>query len=496
LDAFVLFSSAAATWGAAGQGAYAAANSHLDALAEARRARGRAALSVAWGAWAADGMTTEQDAREHLHRRAVRTMAPGAALRALRSVLREQRVTAVVADVDWTRFAPIFTAARPSPLLDGLPAAAGALAPPDAVGTWSARLSGLASGARAAALTELVRAETAAELGHPDATAVSADRPFRELGLDSLTAVGLRDRLAAGTGLSLTAALVYDHATPAAVARHLAPRLEAGAASDGTLGSVYRALAERGLSDEMHRFGLGAAALRERFTGDETARVVRLRDGDGVHVIGVPPVTAFDHVLNFAEVARHLPGPVSVVLPPGYQPGERLAPSLTALVDVLAAVVAAEAAGEPFVLLGISAGGLLAHAITARLEQRGQAPVGVVLLDSYLPDALPPRLAGALVHVAARTPAARYDEPAITAASVYTELLREWHPVEVTTRTLVLRPAEPVEPPPGEADLTRAEWASTWPLPHEVAEVSGNHFTMSSRFAAESAEVVGRWLSG
>nr|WP_312024827.1 SDR family NAD(P)-dependent oxidoreductase [Amycolatopsis balhimycina] len=494
LDAFVLFSSVAATWGAASQGAYAAANSHLDALAEIRRARGRAALSIAWGAWAADGMTTEQDAREHLRQRAVRMMEPGAALHALRAALREQRTTAVVADIDWPRFASIFTAARPSALLDRVPAA-GARTSPDVAGSWSARLGKLAFPERIEALTGLVRAETAAELGHPDATAVPADRPFRELGLDSLTAVGLRDRLAAGTGLSLTAALVYDHATPVAVARHLAPRLEAETAPEGTLGSVYRALAERGLNDELHHFGLGAAALRERFEGGETARVVRLRDGDGVHVIGVPPVTAFDHVLNFAELGRHLPGPVSVVVPPGYQPGERLAPSLTALADVLAAAVVEEAAGKPFALLGISAGGLLAHTITARLEQRGTAPLGVVLLDSYLPDSLSRRLARALVSGAARTPAARYDDPSITAASAYTELLREWRPAEVATRTLVLRPAKAVAPQPGEADLTRAEWATTWPLPHEVAEVGGDHFTMSSRFAAETAEVVCRWLS-
>jgi KR domain/Phosphopantetheine attachment site len=194
LDAFVLISSAAAIWGAARQGAYAAANSYLDALAERRRARGEAAVPIAWGAWAGEGMVAEDGARQQLERRAVLTMRPGQALKAL--------------------------------------------------GTAAA--------------------------GDRAATVVAADQLFHELGFDSLTAVGLRNRLAGATGQRLPATLVYDHESSAAVARHLLALLAAGAAAPAggeqpgqTLGETYRRMVQRGMSEEMHRFGLSAAGLRE-----------------------------------------------------------------------------------------------------------------------------------------------------------------------------------------------------------------------------------------
>ena len=129
VDAFVLFSSGAGVWGSGGQGAYAAANACLDALAQQRRARGAAATSVAWGLWDGGGMAAGGE--ETLRRRGIREMAPHLAITALGQVVEHGEGAVTVADVDWQRFAPTFTSMRPSPLLDGVPEARQAIAAED-----------------------------------------------------------------------------------------------------------------------------------------------------------------------------------------------------------------------------------------------------------------------------------------------------------------------------------------------------------------------------
>jgi acyl transferase domain-containing protein len=113
LSAFVVFSSIAGVWGSGGQAAYAAANAHLDALVERRRARGLPGTAVAWGPWDGTGMAADPRAQETLRRRGLRPLDPDAALTALGRALTARDTAVVVADVDWTRFVPAFTTGRP-----------------------------------------------------------------------------------------------------------------------------------------------------------------------------------------------------------------------------------------------------------------------------------------------------------------------------------------------------------------------------------------------
>ncbi|MEV4518511.1 SDR family NAD(P)-dependent oxidoreductase, partial [Dactylosporangium sp. NPDC049525] len=228
-DAFVLISSGAGVWGAAGQGPYAAANAFLDAFAEHRRARGRAATAVAWGLWDGAGMAAGD--ADGMRRRGLIPMPPATAAAALRYLVPSGRAGTVVADLDWPRFAAGFAAVRPTPLFAEIPAAATEAPTPaaDRPAPFVARLAGLAPDEARRELRDLVRAQAAAALGHTAADAVPPGRALRELGLDSLSAVDLRNRLAAATGLRLATTLVFDHPTPDRIAAHLYDRLTAPA---------------------------------------------------------------------------------------------------------------------------------------------------------------------------------------------------------------------------------------------------------------------------
>ncbi|AGP52561.1 polyketide synthase [Streptomyces rapamycinicus NRRL 5491] len=227
LDAFVVFSSIAGVWGSGGQAAYSAANAYLDALVEDRRARGLAGTAVAWGPWAEGGMAAAEGVERELARRGLLVMAPALALAALRGAIAGDDGVVTVADMDWERFAPSFTMGRPSPLIGDLPEVAKVLEAVGASGGMDAsaglreRLSGLTEAEIDRALLDLVRGHVAAVLGFSGGEVVEADRAFKELGFDSLTAVEFRNRLNAETGLVLPATLVFDYPSATVLAGHL-----------------------------------------------------------------------------------------------------------------------------------------------------------------------------------------------------------------------------------------------------------------------------------
>ncbi|MEF3119515.1 type I polyketide synthase [Streptomyces chrestomyceticus] len=237
LDAFVLFSSAASTLGGPGQGNYAAANAYLDALAENRRARGLAGLAVAWGLWGGGGLGESNEAiRSRMRRLPMPPMDPQLAVRALGESLDGPEPTVTVMDFDWQQLgsAPGSADELDLPLVRDIPeirrlaadrAAAGSVSRSDSRGELAARLAGAGRSEQDRILTDVVRAEAAAVLGHDSADGVQARQAFKDLGFDSLTAVELRNRLNAATGLRLPATLVFDHPTPTALAGWLRTEL-------------------------------------------------------------------------------------------------------------------------------------------------------------------------------------------------------------------------------------------------------------------------------
>ncbi|MGW7008790.1 type I polyketide synthase, partial [Streptomyces sp. NPDC054933] len=213
LRAFVLFSGAAAAFGAAGQGSYAAANAFLEALAQWRRAQGLPATAMAWGLWAqSSGMTGSLDDVD-LRRITRGGVAPlsseeGLALFDAAGAVDQAVVLPMRLDLAAVRAEATATGTVPA-LLRGLVRApirravdAGASADGNSL---AQRLVGMEQAERDRTLVELVCARVAAVLGYAGPESVEAGRAFKELGFDSLTAVELRNDLKTVTGLRLPA---------------------------------------------------------------------------------------------------------------------------------------------------------------------------------------------------------------------------------------------------------------------------------------------------
>ncbi len=219
LDAFVLFSSVAGTMGSPGQGNYAAANAFLDALAAYRRARGLAGVSIAWGLWEQESELTAtmgESGVARLARGGVLGLSSeeGLALFDRADAAAEALLAGIRLDAG-VLGGQARAGSLPA-LLRGLVRAPGARRVGG--GLLARRLAGMGEVERAEVVLELVRGEAAVVLGHASGRLVEPGRAFKDLGFDSLTAVELRNRLNAATGLRLPATLAFDHPTAAAVA--------------------------------------------------------------------------------------------------------------------------------------------------------------------------------------------------------------------------------------------------------------------------------------
>ncbi|MEV7981246.1 type I polyketide synthase, partial [Streptomyces sp. NPDC086519] len=234
LAAFVLFSSAAGVLGNPGQGNYAAANAYLDALAHRRRAAGLPAVSLAWGMWeqaAGTGMTGRLAAteRHRTTRGGVAALAPAEGMQLFDAALRTGLPVVVPMKLDLAALRAQAAAGPVAPPMRTLvPPARRAPTAAAEEEPVSARLAGLDAEEREGVLLGLVLREAGQVLGHAASkasTALDPDVVFTEIGLDSLMAVELRDRLARHTALRLPPSFVFDHPTLRMLARQLRDEL-------------------------------------------------------------------------------------------------------------------------------------------------------------------------------------------------------------------------------------------------------------------------------
>ncbi|MXY14650.1 MAG: SDR family NAD(P)-dependent oxidoreductase [Proteobacteria bacterium] len=227
LDFFILFSSRVGVMGNPGQANHAAANAFLDQLAGHRRALGLAGQAIAWGAWSEIGEAAEQKDRIERQRSALggRWFTPQQGLKALERLVRQDVTTSVVMSMDWSVFEKA-VGARP-PFLEEMlvtddEAEAGAVASSADVMT---RLQQTPTSERGRLLESYLQGEVQAVLRLPSAPEPAVG--FFDLGMDSLMAVELRNRLNRAFSDEYTASntVVFDYPDIISLARHLSEEL-------------------------------------------------------------------------------------------------------------------------------------------------------------------------------------------------------------------------------------------------------------------------------
>ncbi|MET0994458.1 MAG: beta-ketoacyl reductase, partial [Mycobacterium sp.] len=217
LDFFFLTASAGTVFGIPGQGAYAAANAYLDCLARARHRQGCHTVSLDWVAWQGLGFASDaQIVVQELERLGSRPVTPEEAFTAWEHLQCYDVAQAVMA---------------PMPSSDG-PASAASdthrMSP--AKWTWSQMpaenmLSELEIGLRTIVARELRMPEAEIEL----------DRPFAELGLNSVMAMSIRREAEQLVGIELSATMLWNHPTIASIAGYLAKKLLPQEDSEGDI---------------------------------------------------------------------------------------------------------------------------------------------------------------------------------------------------------------------------------------------------------------------
>jgi acyl transferase domain-containing protein/thioesterase domain-containing protein len=518
LEAFVMFSSAVATFGSPGQGNYAAANAFLDALARHRRAAGLPATSMAWGPWAGASTMARNPMVVPL------TTAEGMQLLDLGLSRDEESLVSIRLNLKALR------ALAPSGML---PAALRGLAggplrsavKPEGNDAEGFDLRGQLAQASEAEqerlLVDLVRKETAAVLGYESPTDVELELSFLEQGLDSLAAVQLRHRLGPITGLHLPGRVIFDHPTPAALARHLRTEMSVPGVQPGqgrpqngsgperddrpsnTLGQLHAQAVRAGRADEIMALITGLAEFRPKFSSQS-----ELEKAPALVPISRGPVTpgliCFPSFVGrsgpqeymrfageFRGVRRLLVAPA-----PGFADGEPLAATIDALVGAHAANIQKCVNGAPFVLAGHSSGAVVAHAVATHLEAIGTPPAAVVVMDPYAPERtdINTKFSAAVNdRMLADIEQQQEEEEAWLFATAHYFSL-DWSSLSRTAiPTLLVRAQELIGARPGE-DWERLSWAFSTRV--TVTDVPGDHFTMMADHAETTARAVNEWLAG
>lgn len=215
LDFFVLFSSASSLLGIPSQGNYAAANAFLDVLAYERRASGLPALVINWGAWREIGMAAQQDRLAWLARLGIDSLSPDKGITALGRLLNQNSPQVIVAPMNWNKFLEQRPGGQTSAFFSGLTRSTSA---DETVQSGSAsgptvlqQIDAAQPSARLAVIHAYITQVVARLLRYENSETLDPDRGFFQIGMDSLTAMELRNHLQNNLGRTLRTTLAFDY---------------------------------------------------------------------------------------------------------------------------------------------------------------------------------------------------------------------------------------------------------------------------------------------
>ncbi|KIQ66884.1 hypothetical protein TR51_05525 [Kitasatospora griseola] len=471
LRAFVLFSSASGVFGAPGQANYAAANAFLDGLAEHRHARGLPAASLAWGQWAESSGITG-NLKEADHRRLARTgmlpLGTEQALDLFDTALAGGRPALVPVRLD---LAAIDT---PPALLRGLARTRRAPALATGPDDLRAGLEALPEPEQRALLLDLVLRHSASILGMAPGGIDDPRQLFRDHGVDSLTAIELRNQLNAATGLQLPATLVFDFPTPEQLVNHLYGQL---CSPENRVAGPMERLLRKAVDVGRAQDGLDLLATASRLSeATDAPKVETVALAAGFlqpSLVCLPSALASGGVEEYRRFGAALEAArdVTAITLPGFA-GDPLPAAADVLVQALADAASVVAAP---VLVGRSVGAWLALATAGELERRGARPSAVVLIDGY-PDDLPGVLTGMLDAGHQVQPV---DDERLVAMGRYLDLAGD---------------PEPVTAPVLLVGTGNRSWPRLSTTAQEVLTVPGDHFTVLEEHSAATALAISTWL--
>ncbi|MET7937996.1 SDR family NAD(P)-dependent oxidoreductase [Streptomyces sp. NPDC005322] len=382
------------------------------------------------------------------------------------------------------------------------------------------RVLAAAPGRRRRLLEDIIRAELTAVLRLGEAQDIDVDVEFLDLGVDSLAGIALRDRLDSLLDLALPATALFEHSTTARLAGHLAnlvgtgrARAAAGEAAGtpsspfDTIEALYRQSYALGQAGTVGMDLIQAAArLRPSFTADTVAdhvpSPVRLATGPSgrAAVVCLPAITATAGPVQYAALSQRLQGErdVLALVNPGFAEGELVPDSFGTFIELQLAALRSAVGSGPYVLLGHSAGGLIAYALAMRAERSGPAPAAVVLIDTFqsgsqFSDELTNAMMDGLFAREHILGPGAFSGVRLTAMGRYHALMDDCQVAPIQSPVLFLRAEAPL--PHQDSGHDGDGWRPSWPFPHTAAITPGDHFTIMEDNIALTAETVERWLA-